>query len=127
MDLLRELPDTRQIAGEPKRRWFTSPELDLIVWLNDDDKPVGFQLCYDKSAGEHALTWREGRGYDHAFVDDGEEITPAQQKSTPILRADGHFNRKRVKEMFLEAAAHVPESLRAYVRRVLESYPREPT
>ena len=91
MDTLRELPDTRQIEGEPKRRWFNSPELDLIVWLDEDDAPVGFQLCYDKHHGERALTWRAGRGYDHAAVDDGEQ-TPAQHKSTPILVADGRIS-----------------------------------
>ena len=122
MDSLRELLDTRQIAGEPKRRWFSSPELDLIVWLGDDDAPVGFQLCYDKHRGERALTWREDRGFDHAAVDDGEQ-TPAQHKSTPILVADGYFDRDRVKTKFLESSAEVPQSIRAFVTRVLDRYP----
>ena len=120
MDLLRELSDTRQIPGEPKRRWFMSPELDLIVWLGDDEMPVGFQLCYDKNAGEHAFTWREGRGHDHASVDDGEEA-PITHKSTPILRPDGYFDAGRVKRLFDEAAANVPTAYREYVDRVLET------
>ena len=123
MDVLRELPDTRQIPGEPKRRWFNSPELDLIVWLDDDDRPSGFQLCYDKSRGERALTWHEGRGYDHAAVDSGEGM-PTKYKGTPILVADGLFEPDRVKEDFLEASAEVPDAIRTFVAGVLDRYPR---
>ena len=120
---MRELPDIRQIPGEPRRRWFNSPELDLIVWLDEDDRPSGFQLCYDKLRGERALTWRAGRGYDHAAVDSGEDM-PTKYKGTPILVADGLFESDRVKEDFLEASAEVPEDIRNFVAAVLERYPR---
>jgi hypothetical protein len=125
MDPLRELADTRQIPGEPKRRWFTSLQLDLFIWVDEADQPVGFQLCYDKNAGEHAFTWREGRGYDHSSVDDGED-GPSIYKSTPILRANGYFNRSRVKTLFLEAAAAVPTVLREFVSERLDSFPERP-
>jgi hypothetical protein len=121
MDELKELADARQIAGEARRRWFHSPDLDLFVWLDDDDKPVGFQLCYDKNSREHALTWRDGRGYDHSFVDDGES-GEAQYKSTPILRADGYFKRDRVKSLFVRAAKNLPPVLRQYVTDKLDGY-----
>ena len=121
MDMLRELPDTTQVEGEPKRRWFNSPELDLIVWLSDDDKPVGFQLCYDKPHNERALTWHEDRGFDHSGVDDGEQ-TPAEHNRTPILVTDGLFDRDRVKRKFLEASAEVPEPIRKFVARTLDRY-----
>jgi len=124
MDLLRELPDTRQIPGEPKRRWFNSPELDLIVWLGSDDRPSGFQLCYDKLRRERALTWHESRGYDHAAIDSGEGM-PTKYKGTPILVADGLFESDQVKENFLEASAEIPEDIRTFVAGVLERYPRE--
>ena len=124
MEPLRELPDTRQIPGEPRRRWFNSLELDLIVWLDDKDRPSGFQLCYDKSRGERALTWHEGRGYDHAAVDSGEDM-PTKYKGTPILVADGLFESDRVRENFLEASAEVPEHIRRFVSDVLERYPQQ--
>ena len=47
MDALREIVDVRQVPGEPKRRWFSSDDIDLIVWLDDSGAPVSFQLCYD--------------------------------------------------------------------------------
>ena len=125
MDLLRELPDTRQVDGEPKRRWFSSPELDLIVWLDESDAPSGFQLCYDKTHGERALTWRAGRGFDHMAVDDGEQ-DPAQHKSTPILVADGEFDYSRITKSFIEASGEVPADLRSFVMRALERYRKAP-
>jgi len=123
MSALRELADTRQIPGEPRRRWFCSPELDLIVWLDDDEELLGFQLCYDKHASERALTWRAGRGYDHAAVDAGE-TRPSKYKSTPILVANGAFQHERVSAIFRDASLEVPEHIRAFVAQAIENYPR---
>ena len=126
MSDLRELPDTRQVPGEPRRRWFHSPELDLIVWFDEGDKPIGFQLCYDKARNERALTWREGRGYDHSAVDGGERSHTGSPgyKSTPILVADGLFRTDRVLTEFLEASAAVPGDIKSYVSSALERYPQ---
>ena len=121
MESLRELPETRQIDGEPKRRWFSSPDLDLILWFGEAGEPLGFQLCYDKTRGERALTWHEDRGYEHAAVDDGEETL--YHKSTPILVADGVFDRERVVDMFLRSSDGVPPTLREYVAERLKDYP----
>ena len=118
---LRELRDTRQVEGEPRRRWFSSPDLDLIVWLDERDELVGFQLCYDKLRGERALTWRAGRGYDHMGVDDGES-GPGQYKSTPILVADGFFDRPRVAGIFLASSESVPQRIRETVTNLLNAY-----
>jgi hypothetical protein len=120
MNGLRELPDARQVEGEARRRWFSSPDLDLIVWLDDNDALVGFQLCYDKTRGERALTWRNDRGYDHAGVDDGEQ--GPWHKSTPILVADGHFDRERVSAIFLESSDDVPEGIRNTVADLIARY-----
>ena len=127
MDQLRELSETRQVAGEPRRRWFNSPQLDLIVWFDEADKPIGFQLCYDKLDNERALTWREGQGYDHMGVDDGEDFTPAHQKETPILVADGAFDCRRVKKTFEAQSDEVPQDLRRFVLARLDKYPGDRT
>ena len=121
LDGLRELPDTRQVEGEPRRRWFSSPDLDLIVWVEDSEEIVGFQLCYDKTRRERALTWRLGRGYDHMGVDDGEQ-SPGQYKSTPILVADGFFDRERVTALFLESSERIPEGIRVVVAELIKGY-----
>ena len=45
--MLVELKDARQIHGEPVRRWFMSPAMDLIIWHDEHMNPIGFQLCYE--------------------------------------------------------------------------------
>ena len=122
MEALRELAHTRQVPGEPRRRWFSSLDLDLIVWLDDAENLVGFQLCYDKMHGERALTWRANRGYDHSAVDDGEARSTAY-KQAPILVADGQLNRVRVSEIFNEASDAVPERIRAAVADLIDQAP----
>src|ERR1043165_9780304 len=121
MDGLRETPRVRQIGGEPFRRWFSSLDLDLIVWLKGQEL-VGFQLCYDKQRSERAITWREGRGFDHARVDDGES-GGAWSKGTPLLVADGKFDHERVKWMFFNSAEKVPRKIRGFVMAALGGYP----
>ena len=44
MDTLDEVQTPRQHPGEPRRRWFTSVALDLIVWYDPTGRPAGFQL-----------------------------------------------------------------------------------
>ena len=89
--MLQEIQNIKQIEGEPRRRWFTDPMLDIYVWYDDDDNVIQFQLCYDKGPGEQALTWREGEGKVHHGVDDGESGV-YRMKSTPVIVADTDYD-----------------------------------
>jgi hypothetical protein len=106
--MLREI-EARQMPGEPARRWFTSPDIDLFVWLGEDDSPTGFQLCYDKQGREHALTWTQAGGYTHLGVDSGES-RPGRYKGTPILVANGSIDFEGILEQLRSQAASVPAS-----------------
>jgi hypothetical protein len=107
---LRELANVRQPLQEPGRRWFGDDYFDLIVWVGDKGEFVGFQLCYDKSSDEHALTWHQKTGFTHHRVDSGELQRP--YKATPILVSDGvvdfahliHQFKDRSREMDQQAA-----------------------
>jgi len=125
MDALKEVPRVRQVDGEPRRRWFSSLELDLIVWLDAQAQPIGFQLCYDKTGRERALTWRPQRGFEHDLVDSGEHGNP-RYKGTPILRRDDGFDRDRVQRAFLAAADDIPHQIRAFVSATMDSWPGIP-
>jgi hypothetical protein len=72
MTMLIEISNVSQPAGEPRRRWFVSDDLDLVVWCDESGRPSGFQLCYDKGLSERALTWQPDRGFTHTAVDDGD-------------------------------------------------------
>lgn len=119
--MLREIPETRQIAGEPRRRWFFSQEQDLYVWHDDSGEVIAFQLCYDKHRQEHALYWRADSGFAHLRVDCGSE-TPLRN-GMPLLVADGHFDQNAVAARFLALSPDVPEELRQMILNRLCEYP----
>ncbi len=95
--MLYEIKNVKQYKNEGLRRWFTDKDFDLIVWYDFDNKNIdGFQLCYDKSNFERALTWtRADNIFFHNKIDDGE--IPGAIKQTPILVVDGLFEVVKVK------------------------------
>lgn len=125
MATLREVDHVRQGAGEPARRWFSSADLDLIVWLDPTGRPTGFQLCYDKPRDEHALTWTSQDGFTHHAVDDGDDVGVAH-KTSPVLVRDGVFDLALVRREFDEASAHLPADIAAFVTDTLRRHPDAP-
>lgn len=112
---LREITHTLQVAGDPRRRWFSSDALDLVVWLGDGDEIAGFQLCYDKLHAERALTWwADGSPASHMAVDDGEN-TGIHHKSSPVLVPDGALDAPKVLADFRAAAGELPPAIVAVV------------
>jgi hypothetical protein len=122
MDTLDEVQTPRQHPGEPRRRWFTSDALDLIVWYDPTGRPTGFQFCYGKPLAEHALTWRADQGFTHTGVDDGENVGLAF-KRTPILVPDGALDIRRIVRLFQDASARLPADVTAFVMEALTGHP----
>ena len=120
--MLREFPNVRQIPGESKRRWFSDDYFDLIVWLDEKDDIVGFQLCYDIFKGQRALTWHSGTGFSHHRVDDGES-RPGKLKAAPVLVPDGHFDYQKIAEKFKKASKNIEKRIAAFVYKKLIQYP----
>jgi hypothetical protein len=118
--MLSEIPNARQVVGEGVRRWFTDEFFDLIVWYGDEQSPIGFQLCYDKQARERALTWTRANGYRHDRVDAGE--IPGHAKMTPVIVADGAFNRNAVWRRFKKECVTIDPDISAFVLEKLGSY-----
>lgn len=116
--MLREVVNIDRAPGQQIRRWFSDPQLDLIVWYTADGGIAGFQFCYDKSLAEHALTWRRGRGFRHDAVDDGESV-PGQPKSTPVLLPDGDVPFGRILDKFQRNAAELDPAIAHFVEHVL--------
>ena len=121
--MLEEKAEVRQIEGEGFRRWFSDSYFDLIVWYADErqEEIIGFQLCYDKPGTERAVTWRRGEGFSHNRIDDGER--PFSSKMSPVLVADGVFDRDAVLGKFEKAAGKIDADLQAFIRIVLTEYP----
>jgi hypothetical protein len=119
--MLYEIEKPRQIEGEGRRRWFSDDYFDLIVWYDEDDGVSGFQLCYDKSRFERALTWRRKEGFVHERVDDGE--VAGRAKMSPVLVPDGAFARDEIAERFRAAGRDVDPEIRALVLERLAEFP----
>ena len=127
--MLTELIHPRQIHGEPTRRWFTSPAMDLIVWHDANAKPTGFQLCYDKGSSEKAITWHEGGQLVHTAINDGESMginmsidTRIRYKESPILVADGAPDYAYITGYFLSQSAKLPAEISELVIRALSAH-----
>lgn len=120
--MLREYEHVRQVEGEGKRRWFSDEFFDLIVWSDDAGTIVGFQLCYDAGGEQRALTWRRDFGYTHHRVDDGEH-RPGKVKATPVLVADGLFDRRAIATRFASASTDISPTIARFVLGKLLEYP----
>jgi hypothetical protein len=116
--MLREMLHTRQVDGDPHRRWFYSWECELYVWLDDDARAIGFQLCYDKALREHAFSWKEGLGASHMRVDSGDR-SDGGGPATPMLVANGAFDARYILDVFrLESRLLPPEYVSLVTREV---------
>jgi hypothetical protein len=119
--MLREITNVKQIEGEPRRRWFSDPALDLFVWYDDDANIIKFQLCYDKGFNEHALTWSQVAGYAHHGVDDGESGI-YQMKSSPILVPDGVVDTENVTGLFTDLGQKIDHDIFEFVITHIQNY-----
>ncbi len=119
--MLAEIKNARQVPGEQRRRWFRNDDLDLIVWYDESGDISGFQLCYDKLHRERALTWKRGGSYDHSAVDPGE--VAGASRMSPILAADGAFDKSRVIGLFSKKSAGMDPKVKSLVLDKLARYP----
>lgn len=118
-DTLTEIANPQQIEGEPKRRWFSSLDLDLIVWLNENAEPMRFQFCYDKSRAERALSWSPELGFTHHAVDSGEMADDIRHKASPILTVHDTETHNAAKELLHGTLKQLPEDVAQFVRAKL--------
>jgi hypothetical protein len=119
--MLREVTHIRQIKGEQKRRWFSNDFFDLLVWIDETDGISGFQLSYDRSQNQRALTWHIESGFTHDRIDDGEG-KPGKIKATPILLPDSHFNYTEIGGRFKKHGRYIEERIFSFVYKKIMEY-----
>jgi hypothetical protein len=115
---LIEFEQVRQIPGEPRRRWFTCEDIELLVWCDDSESPIGFQLCYNNGPQSYALTWNRDCGFSHKIIDDGEQ-RPGKHKAAPILVADAPASATFISKRFVQVSAGLPVELTEFVAKKL--------
>ncbi|MDF3035407.1 MAG: hypothetical protein K0S28_681 [Paucimonas sp.] len=117
--MLKEIKNIAQSAGSPARRWFAAKDADLIVWLDENGRPTGFQFCYEKAGREKALTWKNGRA-SHCRVDDGEATGGMRYKATPIMGDDEPLPPTTIDRLAAMLCAALPSDVRSYVTDALD-------
>ena len=123
MNTLLELKSSQQPIDGRRRRWFYSPDMDLVLWYEADDSISGFELYYDKNVSEHVFIWQAEGGFTHLAVDDGEQKPVIEYKEAPILIPDGHVDADRIKVLFEASCDGLPDELVTLVRRKLDRFP----
>jgi hypothetical protein len=121
--MLREI-EAQQFGGkEPRRRWFMSTTMDLIVWFNPDDEVIGFQLCYDKSWKECTVIWKRSAAGDEtvmfAGISTGADSWNRDAGTPLVVGTRERPDYDDVLVRYTHEAALVPQELSALVRRVL--------
>ena len=108
---LFEIKPVRQFEGEMLRRWFDDDEgfFELIAWINDEGNVSGFQLSYDVSAHERAITWLGG-AFSHRNVDTGDE-SPLSNDSS-ILADTAVFPIADLIDRFRESSCNIDPLVR---------------
>lgn len=120
---MREIGPLRQDGARGRRRWFQDDYFDLFVWQDEGERPVAFELCYDRKAIEGAITWSEAKGFAHARVDAGEQSPFVSM--TPLHRAGGTLPYFRIYHRFVAATERWQPELRAFLLERLREYRRQ--
>ena len=107
------------------RRWFSSGEIDLIVWTDETGSVAAIEFYYDKNVDEHVLIWRKGSGFTHLAVDDGEQRPVLEYKQSPMLIPDGSFDPARIRGLFEDSCQDLPADVTNAVRLKLEQLTNE--
>jgi len=116
--MLSEISNIVQHDGEPVRRWFSCPILDLTLWQNPSSKITRFQISYDKDTQEKLINWGENSGLSHYVVDSGED-RPGKYKSTPIMKNNEDYDIADILKQFNAVNQTIDEGLTCFITNKL--------
>ena len=120
--MLREIKSVGQNRGEPKKRWFSSPSMDLFIWFDTDDTILSYQFTYDKPHNEKALIWNAEEGLSHLGVDDGSRS--GKHPGSPLLVRDGVANPEKIISMIRINADELDPSIKNFIISGIEEHYR---
>ena len=112
--MLREITDIKQNDEEGFRRWFTSDDMDLFVWYNDDCRVTSFQLCQD----EYLISWSIKKGMSFS-KNINDSAGPLNYKGSTVLRPIRPFSLKRVFDSFVSRSRRINRELVRFIINIL--------
>lgn len=102
------------------RRWFSSPSMDLFVWMDEGGEIVSYQLTYNKPHNEKALVWDRKKGFAHLGVDDGAR--PGKHPGSPLLVKDGVFIPANIVSMISNDNGDVAPWIKEFIVTGIEAH-----
>ncbi len=125
-NMLTEITRLRQSNRNLLKRWFSSQDMDLFVWVKSvgiDDMPVQFQLSYNKQSSEKVICWNLQNGCHLYQVDTGENC-PAHYKETPIFtNTIKRQDLTNIARCFLAASENIDIGIADFIYARLMEYP----
>jgi hypothetical protein len=118
--MLREIKNVSRKKDEPKKRWFTSPGMDLFIWFDSDDSIISYQFTYDKPHNEKAFIWSEEEGLSHMRVDDGSRS--GKHPGSPLLVQDGEVNPNKIISLIRSNSGELEPSIGSFIVSKIEQY-----
>ena len=112
--MLRQISNVYEESEEPKKLWFTEEELDLFIWVSDQNEIVKFQFSYDKPNNEKLFLWESGIGLKHAYVDDGSR--PGKYPSSPILLDEAPYDKSVVVDLLQRKSGDIPKAHLLFIK-----------
>lgn len=119
--MLKEATNVTQIDGDPRRRWFWNNYLDLVVWFDDMDEIIGFQLYYDRHGDQAGLTWKEPSGYSQDNFEVRED--PAgTYKPEAVIGFESMVRKEKIAEVFRKESLTVDKRIVDFIQKKIMSF-----
>lgn len=100
--------------NSPDQVWYCDDNWDLVIWINSDQTPRGFQICYDKDDDEKALTFVHGE-FSHELVDEGND-NPHTNHSPVVGGGEIKFDGKAILKEFEKKGEFVEKIYFDYIK-----------
>ncbi|MDH3343073.1 MAG: hypothetical protein OEM07_05050 [Gammaproteobacteria bacterium] len=120
--MLQEIASTHRSSHRKPKRWFTDSDMDLFIWF-EKQRPVCFQLSYDKRQHEHSISWHIDAGFSHSSINAETRHTKYQQPKSSSSTGEPNFNSRYIAREFLLASQHIQTSIADFIFARLIEYP----
>ena len=120
--MLQEIASTHRANHRKSKRWFTDSNMDLFIWFKNQ-RPVCFQLSYNKRQHEYSISWHVDVGLGHSLIKPEERHTKYHMPGSASSESKRQFNSTCIARDFLQASNYIQTSLADFIFARLIEYP----
>ena len=122
--MLQEIASTHRINHQKPKRWFKDTDMDLFIWFKNQ-RPVCFQLSYNKRQSEQSISWHIDTGFSHSLIKPENRQSKYRVIPTPSSEYAYDFNPISMARDFLLASNCIETSLADFIFARLIEYPQK--